>query len=301
MKKFLLEKTSPELIKKRAKFYDSLKRYRWDVYSELNNQRIDHWDDLRESLLKISTNNFSFCKYVRIIELKYSSHPLCTRGSIKGFGGRFNIGDFNPAIPQFQCLYIAENEETARVETLGKPYGKDITIHEHLLKTPESFSTISLSGSLDSIIDLSNSKALKPITKILKTFKFSDALIREGKNLKNQIPSQKVITDHKILYKSLLAHGWQGIPNNWLVPANSQIFGEIVKSSGIAGIIYPSSRKKNKNSGKNLAIFPSNFKQTDSYIKIHGEAPHKNTPTKIDGSNYHLCEKDFKYLNGSKI
>jgi hypothetical protein len=50
--------------------------------------------------------------------LKYSNHPLCTLGSIKQYGGRFNIGeDISQAntLKTFQAFYLAEDQSTAQM------------------------------------------------------------------------------------------------------------------------------------------------------------------------------------------
>ena len=49
------------------------------------------------------------------------------------------------------------------------------------------------------------------------------------------------------------------------VPANSQIFGQLACSSGIEGIVYPS---KMSNRKKCLAVYPKNFRDSCSHVKI---------------------------------
>ena len=64
-----------------------------------------------------ATDDFSFKSWFRAVKWRYSNHPLCTLGSLKDPGGRFNIGNMNPnLIPQFSALYIAQDKETAEKE-----------------------------------------------------------------------------------------------------------------------------------------------------------------------------------------
>ena len=88
------------------------------------------------------------------------------------------------------------------------------------------------------------------------------------------------------LLESLLDPNWRVMPSNYDIPANSQIFGHICYTAGIEGILYPSKLTKKPC----LAIFPTNFNNSDSYVQLDGDLPHKNIIAKIDRSNYHKCE-----------
>jgi hypothetical protein len=94
------------------------------------------------------------------------------------------------------------------------------------------------------------------------------------------------------LHETLLHHDWRQLPSNYDVPANSQIFGYLVYSSGIEGILYPS-----KLTGKPcLVIFPRNFVETDSYIALDDETPLPKVPNRIDASNWRMSELDAKEI-----
>lgn len=106
------------------KHYD----YHWTEYYELAKQRVDYWEKIKESLLLNATDNYHFKKRFRAVKWCYSNHPLCTLGSLKDPGGRFNIGDINPnVVPQFSALYIAQDKETAEKELLSYKNCPDIS------------------------------------------------------------------------------------------------------------------------------------------------------------------------------
>ncbi|MEM7646167.1 MAG: hypothetical protein AAF203_04595 [Pseudomonadota bacterium] len=74
------------------------------------------------------------------------------------------------------------------------------------------------------------------------------------------------------------------------IPANSQIFGQMVKSSGVTGIIYYS-----KMTGRDcIAVFPDNLKNSDSFIELCDTPPNEKTPKRIDGNNYQIAEQMFQ-------
>lgn len=58
---------------------------------------------------------------------------------------------------------------------------------------------------------------------------------------------------------------WRNSPAQIDVPANSQILGQLAHESGIEAILYPSKMSSTK---KCLAIFPENFSNSDSFVKI---------------------------------
>lgn len=67
----------------------------------------------------------------------------------------------------------------------------------------------------------------------------------------------------------MLEPHWRAWCMQFDIPANCQIFGQLVASSGIEGILYPSKFSKKKNC---LAIYPQNF-DSSSYVAIEGDMP----------------------------
>ena len=84
------------------------------------------------------------------------------------------------------------------------------------------------------------------------------------------------------LLSTLLNPDWRAYPIQFDIPANPQIFGQIVKSAGIEGILYPS-----KHTGKKcLAIFIENFSSSDSFVSLDDEPPPGAVIRKVDATNW---------------
>ncbi len=64
------------------------------------------------------------------------------------------------------------------------------------------------------------------------------------------------------------------------LPAQPQLFGRLVTDAGIEGIVY-CSRYSHEPC---VAIFPQNFKGTDSYVALDDEPPPQNTVRRLDGA-----------------
>ena len=232
-----------------------------------------------------ATDDFSFKGWFRAVKWCYSNHPLCTLGSLKDPGGRFNIGNMNPnLIPQFSALYIAQDKETSEKElwsykNLSKMSSFDFSL-------TRSISAVSVQGALDTVFDIRGYKKLTKVIKILKKFKFSSTLKAKGKKLEKV---SEIIQTRKQLYESILEDGWRKKPMHFDIPSNSQIFGQMVQSSGISGILYHSCN----NQKECLAIFPKNFKNSSSFIELIDTPPNKKIPRKIDSSNFRICETEI--------
>jgi hypothetical protein len=96
------------------------------------------------------------------------------------------------------------------------------------------------------------------------------------------------------LLEILLHPDWRQAPSIGDVPSNPQIFGHLVYTAGIEGILYPS-----KFTGELcLAVFPRNFVGTDSFVALDDEAPHLKVPTRIDANSWSLCELTAKEILG---
>ena len=75
------------------------------------------------------------------------------------------------------------------------------------------------------------------------------------------------------LRKSILHEEWRHAPALADIPANSQIFGQLVHECGVEAILYPSSKSQAK---KCLAIYPKNFLNSTSYVKIQDKSLPEN-------------------------
>src|SRR5207253_1985063 len=100
----------------------------------------------------------------------------------------------------------------------------------------------------------------------------------------------------KQMLESLLNPNWRNVPTLCDIPANSQIFGQLVLNAGIEGILYPS-----KLTGDHcLAIFPVNFAGSSSYVELGADAPTKLLgPRRIDAGNWESCDRTSEALASS--
>ena len=290
---YLLESGSISDMRAAKQGNDAHIKYQWECYAELARQRNAIQDEIKESLIQTCIP-YKPLNWQRAVKYKYSYHPLSTVGSLTFIGGRFNTGSgVNTEIPVFPGLYLAKDKDTALQEHLGQepiPRGSKLTAREIALANPSSETIVSVSGSLDKVFDLSKDSGLEPFINLIKHFKLSDELKITAKKLRLENPV--IIKTAKLLHETLLHHDWRQLPSNCDVPSNSQIFGHLIYSSGIEGILYPS-----KLTGKPcLVVFPRNFVGTDSYIMLDDETPHSQIPHRIDDSNWRICEMDTKEI-----
>ncbi len=97
-----------------------------------------------------------------------------------------------------------------------------------------------------------------------------------------KLPAPRTAKTIDDLYASLLQRNWREIPSTFDIPANSQIFGQLVRDAGIDGIIYPSTK-----TGKDcLVLVPENFLGGDAYIQLDDEPPHQDVIKRIDATNW---------------
>jgi hypothetical protein len=285
---YLLEHGTLQEMRNNKKIIGGLLQYHWYLHQDLAYQRREIEDKLIRVLNEESVSNFKFHNWQRSVRFKYSYHPLSTLGSLQLPGSRFNIGDLNPQhFAPFPGLYIASDKETALQETLSpKPIDdkKKLTPLELALTDPKSVTIVSVSGLLERIFDVRNKKSLMKFADLIKDFKIAKSVI-DIADIHN-IERPKVIKSSEELYKSLMDDNWRLFPMQYDVPANSQIFGQLVHSAGIDGILYKSVAT-NKDC---LVIYPRNFQISSSYIQIDDELPNKEIPKRIDASNWRLSE-----------
>ncbi|MGH7327846.1 MAG: RES family NAD+ phosphorylase, partial [Polyangiaceae bacterium] len=148
---------------------------------------------------------------------------------------------------------------------------------------PQSETIVSVSGQLESVFDLRSPKFLQPFVELVKDFTLSKELLSDAKRLASPLRIARTADE---LLNILLAPDWRVNPMQLDVPAPSQIFGQIAAASGIEGILYSS-----KFTGSDcLAIFPSNLVASTSYLQLDDATPHPRVPTRVDSSNWQLCE-----------
>ena len=284
----LLDQFSIEDIDKWSDFKDQYLKYHWDYYQALAYQRSQIADEINKSLLEAAQGNFLFERWQRALKYKYALKPFSTYGSLKDpAGGRFNIGDINPAyFSAFPALYIASDISTARQELLCQFMGPDNQekAFEFALTNPQSVVNIALSGSLTSVINLKYPEKLKPFVELIKDFTIPDYLKKMAKAVGEREPD--LIKTVSKLIDSLLNANWRIWPMQFDVPVASQIFGQLVAGAGIEGILYPS-----KFTGSDcLVIFPQNLEE-GSFVQLEDEAPVEIQFRRLDSSSWVEIQK----------
>lgn len=285
----LLDQFSVADIHRWKDFQDQILKFQWDFYSSLAYQRSKITDEIKKALLEASQKTFPFNNWQRAVKYKYALEPFSVTGSLIDPGGRFNIGDFNSSqFPPFPALYLAADKDTALQELLSQKVnpGQENIALDFALVSPASIASISLSGSLDSIINLREPKRLQPFVGLVKDFLIPDYLKEAARKI--GLPEPELIRTVPKLVDSLLDPHWRLWPMQFDVPFASQIFGQLVVEAGIEGILYTS-----KFTGKDcLAIFPQNFDEfSDSFIQLDDEAPKEIKIRRLDAKNWDEYQK----------
>jgi hypothetical protein len=267
-------------IRKSKALFDELVRFHWQYNSELAFQRNRIRERLRSSLRE-RAKPFEFQKWQRIVRYKYSLTPLSSKGSLTDPGGRFNIGQLDPArYPVFPALYIASDKGTALAEVLGREDSiNSLTPEEIALTKPDSITAVSVSGKLESIFDIRERGNLATFVSLTKDFKFSKSLILTARRL--HFPLQLIRTA-KQLGDVLEMRNWREWPMVFDVPNTCQVFGGLVMNAGIEGILYNSAITRRVC----LAIFPQNFLNSSSFLELDDAVPSEDVQRRVDSSNF---------------
>lgn len=226
--------------------------------------------------------------WVRVTDWCWCLTPLSAKGSLKGIGGRFNIGDdLDRARGQaFPSLYLAHDIDTAYREYFGgslEDRAGRLTLGEFALRRPTSFTTFSLCGYLDQVFDLRHRAGLTSFAKIISKFDVSPDTKAFARKLGLQQRSL-IKTSHELWKRLLVGPAeWRTEPQMSGIPAASQIFGRFVRDSGFDAVLYPSQR----GGTTCVAIFPENLRASTSRIEIAGAVPAEATCTIMDKD--HRC------------
>ncbi len=254
------------------------------LYFQLEPLRQRNVGRLLDALLSQTHPSLSFDGWSRIVDYRYGLEPLSGAGSLKGVGGRFNIGsELSPGtFTAFPALYIAEDYEAAFRERFAGPTGEadKLSAQELALRSPGSFTQVRLRGRIENLIDVGSLDALKPFANVLREFPIPRDVRQFGRRLGLR-PLPVLIRSPVTLQRQLLHPNWRMIPQQFDLPSNSQIFGRIAAAAGLHGILYPSARHAAK---RCLALFPQNWTDSGSFVEVIDEAPEEARLTRIDGS-----------------
>jgi hypothetical protein len=185
-------------------------QFEWECYSSLAHQRARIMDSIRSALQAASEGPFTFERWQRTVKYKYALEPLSAQGSLVDPGGRFNIGGIDVTkFPPFPSLYIACDKDTALQEMLCKkpdPASK-LTPHEFALTDTSSLTIVSVSGSLERVINLNHEETLKEFVGLIKDFQLPTRLILIAK--KKNFKLVNLVRTVGNLKQGLLTENWR--------------------------------------------------------------------------------------------
>jgi len=215
-KEWILESgTLADLLSSKARF-EELVEFHWRYYYELEIQRSRIRDQLHASL-RDRAEPFEFEKWQRTVKYKYSIDPLGTKGSLVDPGGRFNVGEIDPARYRvFSALYLAQQKGTSLAEVLGREEAtRGLTPEELALTKSDSIAVVSVSGKLEWVLDIRNRSSLSGFVNLVKNFKLPKSLIVRSRALGFPIELVKTVNQ---LGKVLEQRNWREWPAIFDVP-----------------------------------------------------------------------------------
>ena len=138
-----------------------------------------------------------------------------------------------------------------------------------------------ISGHIYSVLDITKKGSLDKFVQIIRQIKLSKKLQNRAEklDLKKRYAVQN-ITELKV---SIYDVNWRRLPNIYNIPSLPQIFGQLAKNAGIEAILCKSTKKSRE--GLCMAVFPENFKNSDSYIKLE-DCPKGITNKKMDSETF---------------
>jgi hypothetical protein len=262
---------------------DLLQRLADKVYFELELLRASKYETLCDALRSSPGVSIDVNGWSRVTDYRWSLSPLSPAGSVRGIGGRFNIGDtLDRARGQaFPCLYVAETMETAYAEYFGESLSTligPLTLGELALRRQSSFTTFLLNGRIERVLDLREDTSLKPFADIIRDFNISSPTKAAFRSA--GLPQREIIRSSKQLRRRLLMgpKSWRQEPSLFGIPSAGQIFGRFVRDADWEAVLYPSGR----GSGVCLGVFTENFRASGSLIEVVGAIPAGATHTVLD-------------------
>ena len=250
------------------------KDYFFDEYNYYFNER----EELKKEII-FSLNekviSYSFKNWFRLTKTKYVTDPLNCKGSVENAtGGRFNIGSIKKdRFPTFPALYIGKGKETCIKEVYSGM--------EHFFNSKRGDSFFQINGHIYSVLDITKKGSLDKFVKIIKQIRLSKNLQNKAEKLalKKRHPVQNITE----LKTSIYDVNWRRFPNIYNIPSLPQIFGQLAKNAGIEAIVYKSTKKSKE--GLCMVVFPENFKNSESYIKLE-DCPKDIVNKKMDSETF---------------
>ena len=251
------------------------------LYFGFEGQRNTVRRELIDALQAGGSTSFDFQRWCRVVPHRFSLMPLSAAGSLRGVGGRFNVGVDIPGDVRspWPALYIAADQETAlreKYELVGHSNG---LTREELALTPwQSHTVVMLNGHLEQVFDLTDLPALGPLCKVIGRFKMPHGIDDSLRRLHIDRKKVSLVKTPSQLQRAVMAPNWRQWPVQFELPAHGQIFAALVVAAGYEAIRYRSSK-----SGEHcLAVFPQNFASSLSYIELADPAPPETEHVRLD-------------------
>lgn len=255
------------------------------LYFGLEARRSRHTAELLDALRKSAQGPRTFQGWARLVDYQHANQPLSTAGSLKGDGGRFNVGSgLGPAVhAAFSALYVAEDFATAFRERFGMDQTSSaggLSAEELVLRRATSFAQVALDVHVETFIDVGDLPSLKPIADTLSRIQMPPGVGVLSRKLRLRAPG--LVRTASGLQQILLHANWRLDPVQYGLPSSPQVFGRLCVAAGIHAILYPSAR----NSGKQcLALFPQNWRGSGSFVELAGPCPPGTTVRRLDGDS----------------
>lgn len=238
------------------------------LYFAVEPERIRRQGELVEALNERPAAPADFEGWVRVVDTRWTLSPLSSIGSLKAYGGRFNIGRdvMSSNRSPFPALYVGENFETAYRERFQMEQGDTVgglTVEE--LALGASTSNYRVRGHVERVFDATSLASLSPIAKVLAKFKMPTEAVAIAKLLKMHRPSDMMIRSAESLRVALQVSNWRVWPVQYELPAPSQIFGDLIRAAGYEAIRYRSTKSR---SGYCMAVLSGNLGSNRTFVEL---------------------------------
>ena len=263
------------------------------LYFGVRPTRMRKKDELIAALNKGQHKPFAFSDWHRIVDYKYSNAPLSVVGSIKSYGGRFNIGkDVDQSIHRpFPALYLGDNYQTAYRERyqISSQDSSASGLTPEEMSLCKSATTVRVNGNIERILDISNLITLGPFCSVIAKIKMPPMAIKLAQKLKAGHRDVYMIKTPLQLSKALQDQNWRAAPVQFGIPSISQQFSELAREAGYEGILYRSTKNPN---GRCLALFSDSIGSDRTFVELADAAPPSVKYKRLDLSTADYLARD---------
>lgn len=208
---FLEEFTQGSLARWRAAGRN-LERFSHDLFFALEARRAKYSAELIDAVRSATTKRFESSGWARLVNWQFTNQPLSMAGSVRGDGGRFDVGSaLDPATyTPFPALYVAKSTFQLRFERFGidaSSFIRGLTAHEFILRRESSFSHLAVNLWLENVLDVGDLSKLKPVSDILKKIRLPSRIAKAARQLRLRPPA--LIRTASGLQSQILSPNWR--------------------------------------------------------------------------------------------